>query len=61
MDNIAEAAWDESKVTSKVEVICQAKFEGKKVHFATLMDLCHFKKSELEKVREVLRMSCIER
>ena len=42
-------AWDESKVTSKVEVKRKAKLEGKKVHFATLMDLCHLKNSELEK------------
>ena len=31
-------AWDESK----------AKLKGKTVHFATLMDLCHLKNSELE-------------
>ena len=35
-------AWDEANVTSKSEVI-------RTVHFATSMDLCHLKNSELEK------------
>ena len=42
-------AWDESKMTSKAEVIRRAKVEGKTDHFATLRDLCHLKSSELEK------------
>ena len=37
------------QVTSQAEVIRGAKLEGKKVHFATLMDLCHLKNSALEK------------
>ena len=37
-------AWDESKMTSKAEVTRIAKLEGKKVHFVTIMDLCHLKK-----------------
>ena len=41
--------WAESKVTSKVEVIQRTKLEGKKVHVATLMDVCHLKNSEMEK------------
>ena len=36
-------------MTSKTEVIRKATSEGKKVHFATLMDLCHLKNPELEK------------
>ena len=40
-------AWDESKVSSEAEVK-RAKLEGKTVYFATLMDLCHLKNSELE-------------
>ena len=42
-------AWQESKVKSKQEVIEQAQKEGKTVHFATIMDLCHFESSELDK------------
>ena len=38
-------AADESK---KKEVIDEARNKGRKVHFSSLMDLCHFKNSELE-------------
>ena len=37
-----------TKVKNKKEVIEEATNEGGKVHFASLMDLCHLKKSELE-------------
>ena len=40
--------WDLVKVISKKEVIDEARKEGRKVHFATLMDLCHLKNAELE-------------
>ena len=40
-------AWDVSKVKSKKEVIKGAQ-KNNKVHFASLMDLCHLKRSELE-------------
>ena len=43
----ASMARDESQKQKK-EVIQQAQQEGRTVHFATLMDLCHFKNSELE-------------
>ena len=41
-------AWQLTKVRHKKEVIDEARNEGRKVHFATLMDLCHLKNSELE-------------
>ena len=41
-------AWQVTKVRNKNEVIAEARIEGRKVHFASLMDLCHLKKSELE-------------
>ena len=37
-----------TKVRSKNEVIVEARNEGRTVHFASLLDLCHLKKSELE-------------
>ena len=40
--------WDETKVRNKSEVIDEARKEGRKVHFASLMDLCHLKNAELE-------------
>ena len=36
------------KVSSKSEVIDEARTKGAKVHFASLMDICHLKKAELE-------------
>ena len=59
MENIS--AWDLTKVRSKKEVIDEARTKGVKVHFASLMDLCHLKNAELEakhqkyKGRAVLR------
>ena len=50
-----------TKVRNKKEVIEEAKNKGRKVHFASLTDLCHLKNSELEpqyqkyKGRAVLR------
>ena len=34
-------AWDLKKVRSKKEVIDEARTKGAKVHFASLMDICH--------------------
>ena len=34
--------------SQKNEVIPEARFQGSLVHFASLMDICHLKKSELE-------------
>ena len=41
-------AWQLTKVRIKREVIEEARNKGRKVQFATLMDLCHLKNSELE-------------
>ena len=40
-------AADESQKQNK-EVIAEARNEGRTVHFASLMDVCHLKTSELE-------------
>ena len=51
-------AWQLAKVGNKKEVIAEARNEGTTVHFASLMDICHLKNSELEpkyKGRVVLR------
>ena len=37
-----------TKVRNKSDVNDEARKEGRKVHFASLMDLCHFKNAELE-------------
>ena len=39
---------DDEKSGGKREVIQEADREGKTVHFATLMDICHLKNAELE-------------
>ena len=41
-------AWQSTNVRNKKEVIDEARNEGRKVHFASLMDLRHRKNSELE-------------
>ena len=54
-------AWQLMIVRNKKDVIDEAKTEGKTVHFASSMDLCHLKNAELEpklqkcKCRIVLR------
>ena len=40
-------AWDLTKVRSKKEVIDGARTKGAKVHFASLIDICHLKNAEL--------------
>ena len=42
------SAWNLTKVRSKKEVIDEARTNGAKVHFASLMDMCHLKNAELE-------------
>ena len=37
-------AWDLTKVRSKSEVIDEARTNGAKVHFASLLDIWHLKK-----------------
>ena len=41
-------AWDLTKVRSKKDVIDETRTSGAKVHFASLMDICHLKNAELE-------------
>ena len=41
-------AWQLDKVKSKKEVILEAQRDKKKVHFGTLMDICHLLNAELE-------------
>ena len=41
-------AWQLTKVRNKKDVIDEARKDGRKVLFASLMDLCHLKNSELE-------------
>ena len=41
-------AWDLTKVRSKKEAIDEARTMGAKVHFASLMHICHLKNAELE-------------
>ena len=55
------SAWNLTKVRSKKEVIDEARTKGAKVHFASMMDICHLKNAEMEakhkkyKSRVVLR------
>ena len=42
------SAWNLTKVRSKKEVIDEARTSCAKVHFASLMDICHLKNAELE-------------
>ena len=42
-------AWHLTKVRNQKEVIEEARTKGRKVHFASLMDLCHLKNSELDR------------
>ena len=61
------SAWKLTKVRSKKEVIDEARTSGAKVHFASLMDICHLKNAELEakhqkyKGRVVLRGDILKR
>ena len=61
------SAWNLTKVRSKKEVIDEARTSGAKVHFASLMDICHLKNAELEakhqkyKGRVVLRGDIVKR
>ena len=42
------SAWNLTQVKSKKQVIDEARTTGTKVHFASLMDICHLKNAELE-------------
>ena len=54
--------WQLTRVRSKKEVIDEARTKGAKVHFASLMDICHLKNAELEaKAPKIQRSSCTTR
>ena len=56
------SAWNLTKVRSKKEVIDEARTTGAKVHFASLMDMCHLKNAEVEaKHQKIQRSSCTPR
>ena len=61
------SSWKLTKVRSKKEVIDEARTSGAKVHFASLMDICHLKNAELEtkhrkyKGRVVLRGNIVKK
>ena len=60
------SAWNLTKIRSKKEVIDEARTSGAKVHYASLMDICHLKNAELEakhqtyKGRVVIRGDIVE-
>ena len=55
-------AWGLTKVRNKKEVINEARKEGRTVHVAPLMDICHLNNSELEpKFQKYKRLSCTPR
>ena len=43
-------AWNLTKVRSEKEVIDEARTSGATVHFASLMDMCHFSSTQNTKV-----------
>ena len=54
-------AWQLDWVKSKRDVIPEAQRDKKKVHFATLMDICHLKNAELEAKHQKYKFeSCSE-
>ena len=56
------SAWDLTKVRSESEVIDEGRKEGRKVHFASLMDICHVKNAEVEtKAPTIQKSSCTPR
>ena len=55
-------SWNLTKVRSKKEVIDDTRTKGARVHFASLMDMCHLKNAELEtKAPKIQRKSCASR
>ena len=52
-------AWDLTKVRNKTEAIDEARTKGRKIHFASPMDICHLMNAELEtKHQKIQRSSC---
>ena len=50
------SAWNQTKVRSKKVVIDEARANGAKVHFASLMDLCHLKIVVLEAEQKSIKV-----
>ena len=48
-------AWDVTIVRNESEVIHKARMTGIKVHFVSLMDICHLKNAELETNHQKLK------
>ena len=46
-EKLKNSAWNLTKVRNKSDVIDEARKGGRKVHFDSLMDLCHLKNAEL--------------
>ena len=56
------SAWNLTKVRSKKQVIDEARTSGAKVHFASLMDICHLKNAEFGgKAPKIQGSSCTPR
>ena len=56
------SAWNLTKVRSKSKVIDEARTSCAKIHFASLMDICHLKNAELKaKTPKVQRSGCTPR
>ena len=51
------SAWNLTKVTSKKDVIDEARTSGATVHVASLMDICHLKNAELEAKHQKIQRS----
>ena len=43
-----DSSMETGNIKSNKEVVLEAQRDKKKVHFATLMDICHLKNAELE-------------
>ena len=48
-------AWQLAKVRNKNAVIDEARNKGRKVHVASLMDMCHLKNAELEAKHQIYK------
>ena len=56
------SAWNLTKVRSKRKVIDEARTTGAKVHFASVMDICHLKNAGIGgEAPKIQRSSCIPR
>ena len=48
-------AWKPTKVRSKKELNDEARTKGAKVHFASLVDICHLQNAELETTHQTYK------